>query len=344
MRVINTRFNLKYDNVDEYGFMRPENFDYERYEKFMSSYLVILVNRSKKWDKLMKKGKRLQRGLVLKRYVKKGIPSSYRAQVWMKISGANELQIHQESDLYNTRLNSVLDSDVVQAIRTDLPRTFPDNIYFIPLEGSQEQLYRILFAYAADNKNVGYCQGLNYIAGLLLLVTKDEEISFWLLKVLVDNILPDYYSRKMTGLMIDIEVFARLTKSKMPDLYRHVKSLNIPWSLLIMKWFVCLYAEVFPTETVLRIWDCLFYEHSPILFKVGITLINYFRKTLLGCDNFTSFIEVFKKMPLDIFVLDCHYFMKRVNSENKSITNALLQKLRKEIKSEKKNYELNQLP
>lgn len=76
----------------------------------------------------------------------------------MKISGANELQIHQESDLYNTRLNSVLDSDVVQAIRTDLPRTFPDNIYFIPLEGSQEQLYRILFAYAADNKNVGYCQ------------------------------------------------------------------------------------------------------------------------------------------------------------------------------------------
>lgn len=63
--------------------MRPENFDYERYEKFMSSYLVILVNRSKKWDKLMKKGKRLQRGLVLKRYVKKGIPSSYRAQVFI---------------------------------------------------------------------------------------------------------------------------------------------------------------------------------------------------------------------------------------------------------------------
>ena len=53
---------------------------------------------------------------------------------------------------------TILDSDVVQAIRLDLPRTFPDNIYFIPSEGFQEQLYRILFAFAADNKEVGYCQ------------------------------------------------------------------------------------------------------------------------------------------------------------------------------------------
>lgn len=67
------------------------------------------------------------------------------------------------NDLYNQRLNTVLDSEVVQAIRTDLPRTFPDNIFFIPSEGSQQELYRVLFAFAADNTNVGYCQVLNCI-------------------------------------------------------------------------------------------------------------------------------------------------------------------------------------
>lgn len=55
-------------------------------------------------------------------------------------------------------------------------------------------------------------QGLNYIAGLLLLVTKNEEACFWLLRVLVDKKLPDYYSRTMDGVIVDIEVFSRLVR------------------------------------------------------------------------------------------------------------------------------------
>lgn len=55
-------------------------------------------------------------------------------------------------------------------------------------------------------------QGLNYIAGLLLLVTKNEETSFWLLRVLVEKKLPDYYSKTMDGVVVDIEVFSRLVK------------------------------------------------------------------------------------------------------------------------------------
>lgn len=121
----------------------------------------------------------------------------------------------------------------------------------------------------------------------------------------------------------------------MPELYKHIKTLNIPWSCLIMKWFICLYAEVLPTEvnsrfkyriifssyfflilsvsllqTVLRVWDCVFYEGCKVLFRVGVTLINHHQKSLLDCNNFTSFTDFFKKMQSDIFVLDCHNFMK----------------------------------
>lgn len=76
----------------------------------------------------------------------------------MKISGVDEMKTSFGSELFQRRLNTVLDSEIVQAIRTDLPRTFPDNIYFVPLEGSQEQLYRVLFAFAADKTEIGYCQ------------------------------------------------------------------------------------------------------------------------------------------------------------------------------------------
>lgn len=50
----------------------------------------------------------------------------------------------------------------VDAIRIDLPRTFPENIFF---ENIRTPLFNVLVAYANHNKEIGYCQGLNYIAG-----------------------------------------------------------------------------------------------------------------------------------------------------------------------------------
>lgn len=39
--------------MDQYGFERDDDFDYEAYEKFMSDYLVVLTRRAVKWDKVV---------------------------------------------------------------------------------------------------------------------------------------------------------------------------------------------------------------------------------------------------------------------------------------------------
>lgn len=64
------------------------------------------------------------------------------------------------------------------------------------------------------------------VLGLLLLATKSEETSFWLLKVLVEKILPDYYTKTMDGLIVDIEVLSELVKTKVPDVHQHVINLG----------------------------------------------------------------------------------------------------------------------
>ena len=78
---------------------------------------------------------------------------------------------------------------------------------------------------------VGYCQGMNYVAGLLLLVTKDEENAFWLLKVLAENILPDYYAPNIPGLVTDVRVLSELIKVKCPLVHKHVDSFSMPLSV-----------------------------------------------------------------------------------------------------------------
>ncbi len=110
-------------------------------------------------------------------------------------------------------------------------------------------LVDILLVFACNvNVILTALQGLNYIAGLLLLVTKSEENTFWLLKILVEQILPDYYGPTMEGVVVDIDVLGELVRLKAPAVHRHVLDLGLPWPVVTTKWFICLFAEVLPVE------------------------------------------------------------------------------------------------
>lgn len=51
-----------------------------------------------------------------------------------------------------------------------LGRTFPNHPYFSsPLGSGQLALYNLLKAYSLLDTDVGYCQGLSFVAGLLLM-------------------------------------------------------------------------------------------------------------------------------------------------------------------------------
>ncbi len=70
----------------------------------------------------------------------------------------------------------------------DLPRTFPGENRWLASPEGQEALRRILVGYSVHNPKVGYCQSMNYVAAVLLLVLdKSEEDAFWLLDVLLDG-------------------------------------------------------------------------------------------------------------------------------------------------------------
>lgn len=62
----------------------------------------------------------------------------------------------------STPNNSLISFVLADQIKIDLPRTFPGNDHF---EHFKQGLYNVLIAYAHHNQDVGYCQGLNYIAG-----------------------------------------------------------------------------------------------------------------------------------------------------------------------------------
>ncbi|XP_043333697.1 growth hormone-regulated TBC protein 1 isoform X2 [Cervus canadensis] len=218
----------------------------------------------------------------------------------------------------------------------DMSRTFPDNVRFRKdaepcLQGP---LYNVLLAYGHHNHGVGYCQGMNFIAGYLILVTKSEEEAFWLLDALVGRILPaDYYSPSMLGLKTDQEVLGELVRLKLPAVAALMDGHGVLWTLVASRWFICLFVDVLPVETVLRVWDCLFSEGSKILFRVALTLLKHHQASILEATSIPDLCEKFKEITRGRFVTECHSFMQRIFSEPGSLSRASIARLRERCRA-----------
>ncbi|KAK6962131.1 growth hormone-regulated TBC protein 1 [Biomphalaria glabrata] len=306
--------NFGHGKVDPYGFERTAEFDFESYEKFMSTYLSTLSRRASRWKSSFKKMDNLSNSRKLKRFCRKGIPGDLRPDVWMQISKASK-RMAEDPQKYTTLRSQRTDPAVSESILLDIHRTFPENVYFSELAdpGSlKKPLQNVLEAISLSNPHLGYCQGMNFIAGLLLLVMKSEEKAFWLMDTLIQTILPDFYAPDMIAVKAEQDLLGELVKWKLPDLHSHLEGLGVQWCLVGMKWFICLYADVMPVDTVLRVWDCLFLEGSKILLRVALTLITLNKDRLLKCTNFPQAVEVFKDIVKDPITLECHTFMQNI--------------------------------
>lgn len=96
---------------------------------------------------------------------KGGIPSPIRGLVWQMIS--------KSRDLVETNYKQLLgySSPFEKQITRDLTRTFPTHPYFMQ-ESGRRALFNVAKAYSLFDQEVGYCQGLAFIIGCLLLHVK----------------------------------------------------------------------------------------------------------------------------------------------------------------------------
>ncbi|XP_010618288.1 growth hormone-regulated TBC protein 1 [Fukomys damarensis] len=312
-----------------YGFERPEDFDYAAHEEFLSAYLAVLTRRALKWSRLLQGDSGLSRTSTVKRYVRKGVPLEHRARVWLAVSGA-QAQMEQNPGYYQQLLQGEGKPELEEAIRTDLNRTFPDNVRFRKTAQPclQKALYNVLLAYGLHNPGVGYCQGMNFVAGYLILITKNEEESFWLLDALIGRILPDYYSPAMLGLKTDQEVLAELVRMKLPAVAALLDGHGVLWTLVVSRWFICLFVDILPVETVLRIWDCLFNEGSKIIFRVALTLLKQHQAFILEATSVPDICDKFKQITRGAFVEQCHTFMQKIFSQPGSLSMTTITRLR----------------
>ena len=225
----------------------------------------------------------------LKMLVHLGVPQKYRVLCWKKFLAQQKRDVGEYASLLSKldEIEQLENSDLVESLNQidkDLHRTFPD--HQITDDQGKQRLRRILGAYAVRNPIVGYCQGLNFLAATFLLVLGDEEDAFWCFVALVEEILTGYFDPKMIIEQVDFLVFEQLLKQLIPNVSSHLENIGVHVPTAITGWFLVAFVNTLPFETMLRVWDILFFEKSPVvIFRVALALLQIYSEALLECSE-----------------------------------------------------------
>ncbi|XP_055800634.1 uncharacterized protein LOC129870076 [Solanum dulcamara] len=164
-------------------------------------------------------------------------------------------------------------------IEKDLPRTFPGHPALD--EDGRNALRRLLTAYARHNPCVGYCQAMNFLAGLLLLLMPEEN-AFWTLVGILDDYFDGYYSEEMIECQVDQLVLDVLVREKFPKLVNHLDYLGVQVAWVTGPWFLSIFMNMLPWESVLRVWDVLLFEGNRVmLFHTALALMELYGPALV---------------------------------------------------------------
>ncbi|XP_054020097.1 TBC1 domain family member 1 isoform X6 [Dryobates pubescens] len=191
--------------------------------------------------------------------VGQGVPRHHRGEIWKFLAEQYHLkhQFPSKQPPKDTPYKELLKQLTSQqhAILIDLGRTFPTHPYFsAQLGAGQLSLYNILKAYSLLDQEVGYCQGLSFVAGVLLLHMSEED-AFKMLKFLMfDMGLRKQYRPDMTILQIQMYQLSRLLHDYHRDLYNHLEEHEIGPSLYAAPWFLTMFASQFPLGFVARVF------------------------------------------------------------------------------------------
>uniref|UniRef100_A0A665TML8 Si:ch211-266k8.4 n=1 Tax=Echeneis naucrates TaxID=173247 RepID=A0A665TML8_ECHNA len=184
----------------------------------------------------------------------------------------NDLDLnHQQPSGCTDSCYSLDDITLFRQIALDLQRSFPTHRSLMgespeAIEG-QAKLFRVLIAYAKYNPQVGYSQGMSYIAAVLLMQLGEEE-AFWALAALLDKpkYLAELFDLSLTKVQHQVKVFDQFLKHRKPELSQHMESVGVLSVHFVMPWFLTLFTSLPCWDSVLAVWDLIFlhgiYTHT----------------------------------------------------------------------------------
>lgn len=218
------------------------------------------------------------------------LPTEHRKEFWLIITEAKR-EMKNNKNYYKSLLESFppdKKTPTENLIPMDITRTFPKKAFFKDKQ-NLEKLQNILTAITRRNVDIGYCQGFNFIVGKILMLTEDEEETFWIFIQIIEKLLPcDYYimfsgARKAARV---IEMYSReILKINNEQLLFYINN-------FAQKCFISLYSNAFPDIFLYVVWDTFMVYGLIALYKTFLWIIIEYKDKMMNLEEIEYMNEV----------------------------------------------------
>ncbi len=147
-----------------------------------------------------------------------------------------------------------------------------------------ENLREILRVFVVTRPDIGYVQGLSYIAGTLLLQMDKFQTFICFMNIILSPNILSFYRLDEKNIKKRLDLFNDIFKCNLPNLYNHFEKNEILPEHYLLEWFMTLFTRSLHIAVAVRIWDIYMIEGTIALYKSAIVIFYYHEKEFLKMD------------------------------------------------------------
>ncbi|XP_045124640.1 TBC1 domain family member 14-like isoform X1 [Portunus trituberculatus] len=250
-----------------------------------------------------------------------GLPSCVRGRVW-ELAIGNDLNITPQ--LYNIMVQRSVEKLVslsecgsmasqedmtsdsgdqeatIDLIRLDVSRTFPHLCIFQKGGPYHDPLHNILGAYACYRPDVGYVQGMSFLAATLLL-NMNEENAFISFSNLLNRPAHMAFFRVNQPMMCAYyQTFEALLAANLPSLATHLQNIRVTPDLYVLDWLLTVFSRPLPLDAAVRIWDVYLRDGEEFLLRAAIGILKLYEEVLTHQECTATAAQFLTRLPDDL--------------------------------------------
>jgi len=238
----------------------------------------------------------------------RGLPPPVRGRVW-RLGLSNTLNLTPQ--LYSILVQRARDQlkstetclgreETLELIRLDVSRTFPQLCIFQNGGPYYQLLHNVLGAYVCYRPDIGYVQGMSFIAAILILNLDEADAFIMFANILNWPLLAAFFTVDQTEMEKYYSKFTHQLQHYLPKLASHFSSLGMKPELFLLDWIMTLYSRCCPLDVVCRIWDMIIRDGDHFLTSAALGILSLYQETLLAETDFILIAQFLSKLPDDI--------------------------------------------
>ena len=289
------------------------------YKKRLEKKMIKMQKMSQIWlNEIIPNWTEKRKDKKIKEYFYMGLPDTIRGRVWMlclgnrfsitkeyyeiQVKNSKEIlekyKINKKEEMNDKTNDNIINDEIdlkikdkeksINIIELDIERTFPYLGVFRGDSPLAQDLREILRVFVISRPDIGYIQGLSFIAGILLLNMDKFKAFISLMNLILNPIMLPFYKMENESIQQRLKLFKQVFYFNLPELCEHFDELGLLPENYFLSWNMTLFTRDVNLELAKRIWDVFMVEGIKAIYSAAIVFLSHFESKLINMD----FVEI----------------------------------------------------